>query len=132
MKKLWIALICAAVMTLCLCAVAGAASYQFDSGTGKLTITGDGEITKADVLSACNNKPTSITSVEIGQGITGIGESAFSGCNSMHSITISTSVTSIGNKAFMNCTILENITIPTSVTSIGEKAFYDCMNLESV
>ena len=41
-------------------------------------------------------------------------------------ITISDGVTSIGDLAFSNCSSLTSITIPDSVTSIGDDAFYGC------
>lgn len=41
-------------------------------------------------------------------------------------------ITNIGDSAFKNCTSLTKITIPESVTSIGEFAFYDCGSLEDV
>ena len=67
-----------------------------------------------------------------GNGVTSIGESAFSGCTGLTSITIPSSVTSIGGSAFQGCTGLTSITIPNSVTSIGWGAFRDCTGLTSV
>ena len=45
------------------------------------------------------------------------------------SLEIPDSVTSIGNYAFYNCSSLTSINIPDSVTSIGGDAFYGCTNL---
>ena len=70
--------------------------------------------------------------VMIPDGVTSIGDSAFSGCSSLTSITIPDSVTSIGNYAFSGCSSLTSITIPDSVTSIGYRVFYECSRLESV
>ncbi|MBR4851974.1 MAG: leucine-rich repeat protein, partial [Clostridia bacterium] len=47
--------------------------------------------------------------VTIGNGVTSIGECAFSGCSSLTNIVIPDSVTSIGDYAFYYCTSLKNI-----------------------
>jgi len=70
--------------------------------------------------------------VTIPDGVTSIGNFAFSERTSLRSITIPESVTSIGNKAFLLCINLRSITIPSNVTSIGNNAFEDCRNLTSV
>jgi hypothetical protein len=64
--------------------------------------------------------------VIIPEGVTSIGESAFSYCTALTSVTIPDSVTSISKYAFYNCTALEGVTIPEGVISIGERAFYEC------
>lgn len=70
--------------------------------------------------------------VVIPDGVTSIGDYAFSRCTSLTNIKIPNSVTSIGDWAFSDCTSLTSITIPNSVTSIGDTAFYKCKNLTSV
>lgn len=75
---------------------------------------------------------TAMTSVEIGNCITSIGQLAFDGCRSLTSCTIGSGVTSIGYRAFFLCTSLTSVTIPDSVTSIGQHAFYGCTSLTSI
>ncbi|MDE5921043.1 MAG: leucine-rich repeat domain-containing protein, partial [Paramuribaculum sp.] len=67
-------------------------------------------------------KKTKLTSLTIGDKVTLIGPSAFSGCIGLTSVTIPKSVTSIGDEAFSGCTGLTSLTIPDSVTSIGNAA----------
>ncbi len=62
----------------------------------------------------------------IPDSVTGIGNGAFSGCDSLTSINIPDSVTTIGNRAFSGCKSLKSINIPNSVTSIGYCAFEEC------
>ena len=73
-----------------------------------------------------------VTSVNIPDGITGIGDDAFRKYAALTSITIPLSVTSIGESAFAGCSSLTSITIPPSVTSIGGFAFYLCNNLANI
>ena len=80
------------------------------------------------VFSGCNY----ITSIQISDVITDIGDYAFSDCGKLKSIEIPDSVTVIGRNAFMNCSSLTNIIIPNSVDDIGKAVFYGCTMLTSV
>lgn len=94
-----------------------------------------------------------ITSIEIGNGVTHIGDYAFWNCG-MSSIVIPANVKSIGNGAFEQCMGLQHVTlneglesigvgafggsyllaidIPASVTSVGVLFVNDCIYLESI
>ena len=61
----------------------------------------------------------------IPEGVTCIGEYAFSGCTGLTDITIPESVKSIGEGAFHGCTGLTSVTIPDGVTTIGEEIRYE-------
>ena len=73
-----------------------------------------------------------LTSINLPNSITSIGNSAFNGCISLTDITIPNSVTSIGNSAFNGCISLTEITIPNNVTSVGYGVFSDCSGLTSI
>ena len=74
----------------------------------------------------------SVRKIEIGNGVTSIGQYAFSQCGSLASITMPNSVTSIGQSAFYQCYSLASITMPDGVTSIEQSAFAYCYSLASI
>jgi hypothetical protein len=59
--------------------------------------------------------------VQIGNNVSSIGNSAFNGCSNLMCVAIPNIVTNIGDFAFSRCSMLMSITIPNSVTSIGKK-----------
>ncbi len=73
-----------------------------------------------------------ITSVDIPVGVTEIGASAFSKCSSLMNVVIPEGVTSIGAYAFNECKALTKVTVPNGVTNIGTRAFDGCTSLENV
>ncbi len=86
-------------------------------------------------FSGCNSYYggcTGLNSVTIPNSVTSIGDNAFSGCSYLTSVTIGNSVVSVGNYAFSNCSGLTSVTIPNSVTSIGSNAFYNCTSITSL
>ena len=70
--------------------------------------------------------------VVVPEGVTSIGDFAFSECESVVSVVLPEGLTSIGSYAFLDCDNLEHIAIPQSVTFIGSGAFKSCYSLEAV
>ena len=101
---------------------------------GTLTISGTGKMKNYNYSD--NQSPvyinSSVKKVVIEDGVTSIGNDAFSNCSGLISITIPNSVTSIGESVFYYCTSLTTITIPDGVTSIGSSAFRDCTSLTTI
>ena len=73
-----------------------------------------------------------VTTVNIPNSVTYIGNHAFRGCSELTSITIPNSVTGIGNYAFRFCTGLTYIDLPQSITSIGDGTFEGCSGIKSI
>ena len=68
----------------------------------------------------------SLTSINIPDSVTTIGNHAFYNCKSLTSIIIPDGVTTIEDYAFAFCTSLSSITIPSSVVTIGDNPFIGC------
>ena len=72
----------------------------------------------------------SLTSIELPDGVTSIGDYVFYNCTNLNSVVIPTCW--IGNYMFANCKRLTNITIGNGVTLIGEGAFVGCEGLDEI
>ena len=101
-------------------------TYYIPASLQKVTVTG-GEILRGAFYNC-----SSLTSVEIPDSVTSVGDYAFYNCSSLTSVEIPDSVTSLGNYAFYQCSSLTSVEIGDSVTSIGSWAFYGCSSLTSV
>ena len=111
-------------------------TWSFDV-SGILRISGTGTMYNYD--SSNNRAPwrrteimTALKSVIIKNGVTKIGDYAFTGCNKATSVWIPDSVISIGRFAFFGCKGLEKVKIPEGVTSIGDDAFYQCTGINTI
>ena len=73
-----------------------------------------------------------ITSVEIEEKVTEIGDYAFFNMDGITSVSIPGSVNRIGASAFAFCEELATINIPSSVTVIGHEALTSCAAMTSI
>ena len=103
-------------------------SNTYENGKGIITFDGAVTTIGDSAFSGCD----SLTSITIPDSVTTIGDWAFGYCYGLTSITIPDSVTTIGDYAFKECDSLTSVTIPDSVTTIGGYAFYKCASLTSV
>lgn len=112
-------------------------SLNWSYSNGVLSISGSGAMYDYPVYdtpgsSQCMpwyNYKSSITTLNIAEGVTSIGACAFWGCNNLTSVTTPSSLQSIGFAAFADCTAIQQVTIPSG--RIGESAFIRCSSLRS-
>ena len=96
--------------------------------TYTLTISGKGDMADYGTQDTpWYSKRQSITQVNLPDGLTRIGKSAFLQTG-ITNITIPNTVTSIGQNAFWNCNTIKT-EIPASVTELGETAFFGTFNV---
>lgn len=102
-------------------------------GSGKLTISGTGDMTDASSSTVpWRNYREALTSVVIEPGVTEICASAFRSCVRVESISIPDSVARIGKNAFSSCRALKEIRIPDGITELNDHVFYACSSLRRI
>ena len=76
----------------------------------------------------------SLTSVTIPDGVTSIGNNAFSSCDNLTNVTFGndSQLLEIGSLAFAFCYSLTSISIPNKVTNIGVEAFRYCYSIKTI
>ena len=102
-------------------------NIKWEIKDGTLTISGTSITDYEPKSTPWYDNRHKIKKVVIEDGVTSIGNRAFSDCSGLTSVTIPNSVTSIGSCAFSYCSGLTSLTIPNSVTSIGSSAFKYCI-----
>ena len=107
-------------------------TWRFDSQTGLLTISGEGNMYDYDTYNSPPWQDLEVLNVLIGEGVTSIGSRAFALCYYVQSITIPATVSSVGDAAFYQCSSLQELTIPAGVKVIGRSCFSKCSSLKTV
>lgn len=75
---------------------------------------------------------TRLSSINIPDSVTTIGDCAFDGCVQLSSVTLSNNLEYIKNATFRNCGSLTSITFPDTLIDIMDEAFANCSKLDSI
>ena len=70
-----------------------------------------------------------VSQVIVSNGITHVGDLAFSGCDMMKELSLADTITSIGKYSFSGCESLAILRIPDAVKTIGDGAFAFCSHV---
>ena len=73
-----------------------------------------------------------LTTVELGDSVTGFGQEAFRNCTALTTVKFPASLTYIGANCFRSAPLTGDIVIPATVTKIDYAAFYACQNMSSI
>ncbi|MBR3836235.1 MAG: leucine-rich repeat protein [Clostridia bacterium] len=92
------------------------ATWVFDGTSGTLSISGTGAISD---YSGWNDIASAVTYVEIGNGITAVGEGAFNGFTALKEVYLAESVTELGADAFKECSKLAIVTARSDALSFS-------------
>lgn len=101
------------------------ATYTYTAKYGELSITGTGPLYDYEML-AGNPAPWEnfeLGFVDIGEGITYIGDTSFRGQKSLIDVRLPDTLIGIGYEVFYNCPSLASIYIPDSLVNIGSIPF---------
>lgn len=73
-----------------------------------------------------------ITTLNVPEGVTKLGEDALLGAYGLTTVTIPSSVVSIDTYAFFNCIVLSNVTLSEGLQTIMNYALANCTGLKTI
>ena len=90
--------------------------------------TSSGPNYQGNIFGGCS----SLTKIEIPEGVTEIPSCAFSRCTYLEEVVLPDTLTAIGTYAFNGCNSLKTISLPESLSAIGIYAFNECAGLKKI
>ncbi len=109
--------------------------WNYDEASGTLTVSGTGDM---EDFSDSSDAPwyvnkSGITAVIVEDGVTSVGDNAFSSYTALKTVHIGKDVVSVGNYAFESCRMLSKVTFgdESALQIIGRSAFEYCGGLTS-
>ena len=107
---------------------------QADGESYTLELTGTGDMPE---WGAKKNQPwqhlaDKITTLRVAEGITSIGNHAFSGLTSLRSVSLPETVNRIGVCSFAECISLTELRFPEGFEALGCRSLWGCVGLETI
>lgn len=100
---------------------------------GNLRIYGEGPMWDSTGGFGWDNYKGDIRTITVEKGVTSLGgKFAFTGCNNLTTVNLPDTLTSLGQSTFWGCSSLISIHLPDSLKSIGYGVFRDCLSLKSI
>ena len=96
----------------------------------KITTINDYTFYGCDVLNDINKD--SDANVNITNGVTSIGVSAFENCSSIASVELPSGITKLDHYAFKSTTSLVSVNLPQGITYLGDEVFMNAESLKSI
>ncbi len=141
MKRVLAAVLCISLLLCLWVPPASAAAVEGTCGEsltwtldtdGTLTISGTGKMADFPAAAPWAAYKMQILSLSVAEGVTTLGNAAFSGCSRLSDVALPGSLTAIGDEAFRACHALTQISVPNNVTRLGDRAFFACSALSKV
>jgi len=102
---------------------------------GKLTILGEGAMANyggPNGAAPWARYSNEINFVEILEGVTFVGDDAFSGCTEIVEVVMADTVTELGIRSFSGCTKLQHISLSANLVTLNASAFAECSSLRRI
>lgn len=100
--------------------------------SGKLTITGSGDMDSFSGGAPWDSYASSVYILELTGSVTSVGTGAFRGFSNLTDIDFGNSLREIGEDAFRDCTSITGISLPKTFRLFGPGCFQGCTGLEEV
>ena len=98
-------------------------TWSFNADTGRLTLTGSGEMEFDHFTPSWLRHKSQIRSVVVGEGITNLCDYAFDDCEVLTDVSLPASLRRIDSRAFAECVSLGSIALPAGLYDIAPEAF---------
>ena len=106
-------------------------SWSLNLDTGKMTVSGKGEIENKSLEWPWESYKDRITAIDINDGITDIGCYAFQSCKSLKEVSLPNTLKTLSYNVFYYCKSLKEVSLPDSLVSMGHYCFAET-GIESV